>query len=557
MKNTLILFVLTTLSTIPVNAQFTSSNLPIIIINTNGQTIPNTTKITADMKVIWNGDGQRNNITDPPNHYNGKIGIELRGSSSQSFPKKGYAVETRDSAGENLNVELMGFPAENDWVFNATYNDKSLMRDVLVYDAARKTGRYASRSRYFELVVNGDYKGLYILFEKIKRDKNRVAIKGMEITDTSGVALTGGYIVKIDKLDGEDIGGWNSPFLPFPGAHKPIFYQYHEPKNSKIVPEQKNYIHQFITNFETVMNSSNFADTAVGFPKIANDTSFVDYFLINEFAKNVDGYRLSTFMYKDRDNKDPKLYMGPVWDFNIALGNADYYDGWKTTGWELDFLTTDSYFLQNDAYFVPTWWKKLFAWDHFKSLIKQRWAVLLQTSFNKDRIYSVIDSLTDYLSEARTRNFQRWPVLGVYVWPNYFIGTTYQQEIDYLKSWITTRIQWMSSAINGFTDVQTEQPVIPQSLEVANYPNPFNPTTTIKYSLPSSGNVVIKIYDSQGSLISTLFSGEASAGSHEIKVDAEKLHLSSGFYPVTVSFIENETTGIPAQTGVVKLLLIK
>jgi CotH protein. len=159
------------------------------------------------MKVIWNGDGQRNNITDPPNHYNGKIGIELRGSSSQSFPKKGYAVETRDSAGENLNVELMGFPAENDWVFNATYNDKSLMRDVLVYDAARKTGRYASRSRYFELVVNGDYKGLYILFEKIKRDKNRVAIKGMEITDTSGVALTGGYIVKIDKLDGEDIGG--------------------------------------------------------------------------------------------------------------------------------------------------------------------------------------------------------------------------------------------------------------------------------------------------------------------------------------------------------------
>lgn len=92
-------------------------------------------------------------------------------------------------------------------------------------------------------------KGCTYFLKKLKRDKNRVAIKGMEITDTSGVALTGGYIVKIDKLDGEDIGGWNSPFLPFPGAHKPIFYQYHEPKNSKIVPEQKNYIRQIYHQF--------------------------------------------------------------------------------------------------------------------------------------------------------------------------------------------------------------------------------------------------------------------------------------------------------------------
>ena len=131
---------------------FTSSNLPIVVINTNGQIIPDDHKITADMGIIYNGEGLRNNLTDPFNNYNGKIGIEIRGSSSQQFPKKQYSVETRDLSGNDISVSLLGFPEESDWILFAPYNDKSLMRDVLVYKIASQMGRYASRSKYCEVV---------------------------------------------------------------------------------------------------------------------------------------------------------------------------------------------------------------------------------------------------------------------------------------------------------------------------------------------------------------------------------------------------------------------
>ena len=140
--------------------QFTSSNLPIFVINTNGQTIIDDQKITVNLGVIYNGEGVRNNITDPFNHYNGKIGIEIRGSSTQMFPKKQYGVETRDANGNDLDVSLLGFPAESDWIFYAPYTDKSLMRNFLAYSLARTMGRYATRCKYFELIINNDYKGI-------------------------------------------------------------------------------------------------------------------------------------------------------------------------------------------------------------------------------------------------------------------------------------------------------------------------------------------------------------------------------------------------------------
>ena len=185
--------------------QFTSSNLPIVIINTNGQDITSDEKITADMGIIFNGGGVRNYLTNPYNNYNGKIGIEIRGSSSQSFPKKQYAVETRDSLGEDLDVSLLGFPEESDWILFAPYNDKSLMRDVLIYKLASDMGRYASRSKYCEVVLNNEYVGVYVLLEKVKRDNDRVNIKKLEPTDITGDAITGGYIIKIDKTDGEEV----------------------------------------------------------------------------------------------------------------------------------------------------------------------------------------------------------------------------------------------------------------------------------------------------------------------------------------------------------------
>jgi len=510
---------------------FTSSNLPIVVINTHGQQIVDDYKITADMGIIYNGESVRNNLTDPFSNYNGKIGIEIRGSSSQNFPKKQYSVETRDLSGNDLDVSLLGFPAEEDWILYAPYNDKSLMRDVLVYKLANDMGRYASRSKFCELVLNGEYKGIYVLFEKIKRDAKRVNIKKMEPADISGDAVTGGYIIKIDKTDGENNAWWSSTFLPFSQTNIPILYQYHVPKPDEIVQQQKTYIQNLIFNFESMMKySSNIADSVTGYPKYIDTDSFVDFVIINELVKNVDAYRLSTYLYKDRDSRNPKLFAGPVWDFNLAFGNANYHAGWLTDGWELEYLT-EYQNMSNEYFLTPFWWRKLFDDTKFRNKIYARWQNVKNSSFKVQSIYNYIDSLVQLLDESKTRNFEKWPVLGIYIWPNpYFVGQTYQSEINYLKNWISQRINWLDQNMVGQpSDLNDSKEQIPSDFSFEqSYPNPFNPTTTISFSIPAETFVIIKIYDNLGNEISTLINDVKKPGKYHTIFDAAG--LSSGIY---------------------------
>ncbi|MEJ5261140.1 MAG: CotH kinase family protein [Ignavibacterium sp.] len=521
---------------------FTSSNLPIVVINTNGQVIPDDYKITADMGIIYNGEGVRNYITDPFNHYNGKIGIELRGSSSQQFPKKQYGVETRDSLGNDLAVSLLGLPSETDWVFFAPYNDKTLMRDALSYKLARDMGRYASRSKYFELILNNEYMGVYVLFEKIKRDANRVNIKKLNPADTTGDAVTGGYIIKVDKLDGEGNDGWYSNFLPFPQSDKKILYQYHYPKPEDIVELQKNYIKSFIYAFESAMNSPYFADTALGYSKYIDATSFADFILLNELVKNIDSYRLSTFFYKDRDSRNPKMFAGPVWDYNLAFGNADYYEAYMTSGWVLQYVSDFNNMPSWENFYIPFWWKKLFNENRFQNIIYSRWQQLRSSVWTTQNILNIIDSLVIYLDESQQRNFQRWPVLGQWIWPNYFVGQTYQEEIDYLKSWLIARLNWLDqNMVGGPSSVEDEITLTEFSLE-QNFPNPFNPATKIRFVIPTSpfnpstsqgeGNrerlVSLEVYNILGQKVATLLEDELSPGNYEVEFDASD--LPSGVY---------------------------
>ncbi len=515
--------------------QFTSSNLPIFVINTNGQTIIDEQKITADLGVIYNGEGVRNNLTDPFNHYNGKIGIEIRGSSTQMFPKKQYSVETRDSGGNDLDVSLLGFPAESDWIFNAPYTDKSMMRNFLAYSLARTMGKYATRCKYFELVINNDYKGVYILFEKIKRDKNRVNIKKLEPTDISGDAVTGGYIIKIDKWTGEGNDGWVSNFLPYQNAWQRISYQYHIPKPEDIVSQQKAYIQDYIFNFESKMYSNNFNNPDSGYSKFVDVSSFVDMFLINEMSKNVDGYRLSTFLYKDRNSVSSKLVMGPIWDYNLAFGNADYYEGAILSGWMLDYLTTNPYFLNSDGAVAPFWWKKIMDDTYFKNQVKTRWEYIKSKGIKFEWFNKNIDSLVVYLNESQQRNFQRWPILGMYVWPNAYIGQSYTDEIFYLKSWIRDRLTWIENNLPGEV-VSVDENIIPNSFSLKqNYPNPFNPSTTISFSLSSNCYISLEIYNQLGEKIKTVYEGNENIGLHSYIVDMSGFSSGIYFYRLNIS----------------------
>ncbi len=291
-----------------------SSNLPILVIDTQDQFIPDEPKIVATIKIIDNGKGTRNHITDAPT-YVGKIGIEQRGATSRIlFPKKPYGFELRDTSGlKGVSASILGLPSEEDWVLNATYNDKTLIREVLTYDLYRSfSPYYTPRYKFCEVTLNGQYYGIYILFEKIKRDKNRVDISKLEPKDSTGNDLTGGYILKIDKTEGNVSRQWISPY-PSPVSPQfttPIQVDY--PKVDDLTESQFAYIKKYVTDFEDVLKSDNFRDSLQGYAKYIDVDSWVDYLIINEVSHNVDAYRLSTFFYKNKDSKGGKLTIGPI-----------------------------------------------------------------------------------------------------------------------------------------------------------------------------------------------------------------------------------------------------
>jgi len=459
---------------------YNESNLPVIVINTLGQVIPDEPKIEAHMGIIDNAGGI-NKITDPFNGYDGNVGIEIRGSSSQMFEKKNYTVETRTATGENNNVPLLGMPEENDWVLHGPYSDKTLMRNGLTFHLGNQMGRWAPRTRFCELYINDDYRGIYLLMEKIKRDKNRVDISKLNPDEITGTDLTGGYILSIDRPDIH----WISPYPGMYGGVIKINYIY--PDYEDMPDQQKQYIKDYVTSFEKALHGSQFRDPEKGYRAYADVNSFIDYFLINELNRNVDAYRLSAFFYKD---KGGKIHMGPLWDHNLSFANADYYQGFNPYGWVIHGIDA------NDWFQVPFWWQRLREDDYFNKEIKKRWQSLRQEIFTLDNIYEYIDSITTLLDVAKERNFQRFPVLGHYVWPNYFIGNTYEEEISFMKDWIADRLDWMDAQIELINPVGEDE--IANAYETYAFPNPSSNEVTIRTMLYDSALVTITLYDIVG-----------------------------------------------------------
>ncbi|MBX2891062.1 MAG: CotH kinase family protein [Saprospiraceae bacterium] len=505
---------------------FQSSNLPIVIISTNGQSIPDEPKITAQMKVIDNGIGQSNHINDAPNGYDGFIGIERRGSTSQDLSdKKPYAVETRDANGNNLNIALLGMPAENDWAFLAPFNDKSLVRDAFTLEMARRIMPWASRTRFVELVLNGSYEGIYLVTERIKRDKNRVDIANLTATDLSGDDLTGGYIIKMDKSSGSQTGGWTSPYPPQPGAWQNTDYHFHFPKPSDIQPAQGQYIRTWMTDFENLMASPDYADSANGYPKYLDVQSFVDFVIINELTKNVDAYRLSTFFHKDKDSKDERLHAGPVWDFNIAMGNANYCNGETYTGWAIDFNN----YCPNDGWVIHFWWRTLWNDPSFRQRLHSRWQELRGDLLTTTNVTSMVDSLAGVVSQAQVRNWQRWPVLHTWVWPNAFCCGTYQQHVDYLKNWLVHRLEWMDGKM---ATLNAEDYSPSRYFKTLVFPNPTDGALTFKYYVRRGDQVRLRVYDATGKLLAHIQTPTPPAnGENQYTWEHD---LPSGFYFYTV-----------------------
>lgn len=425
------------------------SNLPIIILSEFDQEIVPDFRSPAYITVIDNQETGRASLTSGPD-FQTLVMANKRGSSSLTFPKNMFSFHMVDEDGTNLSESLLGMPAEHNWILYAPYTDATLMRNVVSYHLSEQLGWYAPRTRFVELYLHsGDgplteehYHGVYVLTERIKWDENRVDITNITPDDNSEPEISGGYIIKKDRLQGE------AGFRTRRGTHLGFV----RPREADATAEQEQWISNYISDFESALFASNFTDPTTGYEAYIDVDSFIDHFLITELLKEIDGYRLSTFMYKDRGEK---LVMGPLWDFNLSLGIADYHEGWRTNGWYYPVPRRN-----NDCFAgcgIIDWYERLMEDESYWEKTRDRWWELRQHQFSKDHLSSMIDQNAELLDEAQSRNFERWPnSLGSYVWPNWYVGNSYSDEVNWMKDWLMARVDWIDSQMG-------DPPAIPET----------------------------------------------------------------------------------------------
>jgi hypothetical protein len=291
------------------------------------------------------------------------------------------------------------------------------------------------------------------------------------------------------------------------------------------MPQQENYIKAYVDSFETALAGPNFADPTSGFRAFADENSCIDAFIISELSKNVDGYRISFLMYKDKNSKGGKLIMAPIWDYDIAWGNANYYNGFNTSGWEYLF----NYSYGGDHWLNPFWFERMLQDSVFVQNVRCRWDHIRSSFLSDNEIDNLIDSSSIVLNESQNWNFTVWPILGSYVWPNYYICDTWQQEVDTLKWWIHGRLQWLDNNFGGNSALCTWTAAEEFTNNgVSVFPNPATEECNISLQLKTSSSVEIIVSDFRGTQVFAPLVFEGMQGNNQFKIDISG--LAEGIY---------------------------
>jgi hypothetical protein len=441
-----------------------SSKIPYIQIKTTSP-ILNEPKVSGVMNIFV----EKKSVLKTP------IGIEYRGSTSfRISDKKSYGIETRDNSGNDVNLEVAGFPAESDWiltgdVFRASDHiifDPTLLHHYVGYELFRRMGDYASRSRFAELELNGVYMGIYVIMEKLKRGPDRINIMKLTAADTDTASISGGYILKIDKTAGSDVIGYHpleyylnnwdddlrytehnsfrsnydifskllttNPYGPTSAKYLETYFLYEYPDADVINSVQKTYISNYINDFETALLTDDFNSDKRTYTKYIDRKSFIDFFILNEVCGNIDAYRLSTYMYK---NRGEKLKMGPVWDLNIGYNLQDRV---PFDDWIMNYNT----YVTSDAWMLPFWWKRLMEDPHFRGELKARWIELRANVLSTVNVLGLTNETSQYLTSnnAISRNYSKWSGNSV----------NYSASINDMNTWLRNRLDWMDSRIQAF-----------------------------------------------------------------------------------------------------------
>ncbi len=405
--------------------EFTST-LPVLIMDTFGKDVPVSAQESFVHLSFFEPMHGRTSLANPP-AFTTRGGFRLRGSSSAGFPQSNFAVEFLNEFNEEKPHEALGLPADSDWILYApNAYDPVLIHNPFIHQLSREMGRYSPRTRFVEVflvqsagpVKVADYHGLYVLEEKIKIGGNRVDIDRLGAEDLKPPQVTGGYLLKFDRL-GPDESGF--------AVNGDRGLVYVEPKEHTILlPQrapQREYLQNFFNEFNRALHGENWRDPASGYRAYLDVEAAIDFHVLEVLSGNVDAMVLSTYFHKPRGGK---IVCGPHWDFDRALGSTDERDAnprvWST-----------------GPFFDGAWWPRLFRDADFWQRWVDRWQELRRVQFSLTNLHGLIDRLATEVREVQPRQYKRWGFS-----PR---GGSYQSELDLMKSWLSNRIDFIDGQL--------------------------------------------------------------------------------------------------------------
>lgn len=456
-----------------------TSDLPQVILHTFGAGTFNATADKASYLLVCE---PVNGVSSPTNRpgFRGRAGVNLRGSSTEGYAKRSFAVELWNDANDDEDHALLDMPAESDWVLYAPNNfEPVLIHNPFAYALSRRIGSYAPRTRFVELFVHATsptgaaqplgtahYQGIYVLMEKIKRAPGRVDVANLEPEHTKPPEVTGGYLLKIDRQD------WDETSFYTAGVSV-IFV---EPGGLEMdLPQrraQRNYIQAWFDNLDAALNSPNPGDPLTGYPAYIDVPAWLDHHLLNVVTFNVDALRLSGYFHKPRNGR---IAMGPVWDFDRTLGSTDGRDAnprlWRST---VADQGTDMF--NSDWIFANPWYSRLFRDLDFWQAWIDRWQELRRGAFALTNLHGLVESLAAEVWAAQPREVARWPGHA----PR---GGSYRAEVNLMKTWLSNRVDFIDTNFLAAPALSLPPgPVTPGTLVTLSGP----PAATLYYTTDGS-----------------------------------------------------------------------
>lgn len=397
------------------------TNIPTVIIHTVNQEEPYDKEHTIDGNVVIIS----NNGTEL---LEAAGGIRERGNASRAFPKKPWRIKF-----EKKQQPLDAPAKAKKWTLINNYGDKSLLRNIVAFEAARRIGMsYVPYCRPVDVVLNGEYKGCYQFCDQVEVNPGRVEIEEMEPTDVEGEALTGGYFVEVDGYATEEVSWFRTPHYGIPITIK-------SPDEEEIVKAQSDYIANYFANLENLTKDTS---PETGYRTVFDNTSFIQHMLVNEIACNTDTY-WSTYMYKQRN--DPRIYTGPVWDFDLGFDNDNRtYPATTRSGNSYLWDSGSASGADGMRYFA----QRILTKDPGTAdEIKAVWSNARNKDLSAESLNEYVDDNAEEIKESARLNFMRWPIMKEYVHMNPRVPSGYDDEIRFIKDFITGQMAHLDEVI--------------------------------------------------------------------------------------------------------------